>query len=88
MRDPHDAIKRQAALDGFGEHDDISPEAFSILQQVKAVLTAPADRAKALRGLDEIIGDDSSGSLKSRAELLNIRRALSTTHNRLLKAGR
>lgn len=86
--DVHPAIKWQATADGWGEHDDVSPEAFSILQQVKAVLSTPNDRVNALRAFDQLIGDDSTGSLKSRAELLNVRRSISTTHERLLKACR
>ena len=86
--DVHPTIAHQALLDGWGEYDDISPQAFNVLQQVKAVLSSPQDRVNAIRALDQLIGDDATGSLKSRAELLNVRRSISTTHNRMLKAGR
>lgn len=86
-REPHPLIRAQASFEGWQEGEYVHPEAFQILQQAKSVLQSPQERVAALQRLDEIIGEDSS-SLKSRAEIFNLRRKLAQTHSELLKNGR
>jgi hypothetical protein len=87
-RDPHPLIKWQATHDGWGEGEEIHPEAFSLFHRAKSVLQSPQERMQVLRNLDSIIGADDGTSLRSKAELLNIRRGLAQTHHHLSKAGR
>ena len=87
-KDPHKLIQDQATHDGWPEGEYVSPEAFSMFQQVKSIFQSPQERAQQLRALDEIIGMEDGTSLRSKAELLNVRRSLSHTHRGLLKAGR
>jgi hypothetical protein len=85
--DPHPSIKHQALLDGWGEHDDIHPEAFTVFQQFKALLHSPDSRMQALNQLDNAIGQDGA-TLRSKSQLVSLRRRLSQTHEQMLKAGR
>ena len=87
-RDPHKLIKQQAEFDGWPEGEYVHPEAFQIFQQTKSVLQSPQERVAALQRLDEIIGTEDGSSLKSRAEIFNLRRKLAQTHSELLKNGR
>lgn len=87
-REPHPLIRAQATHDGWQENDDISPEAFAVYQATKSVLQTPQERMAAIRHIDELIGSSEDGTLRSRAELLNVRRKLAHTHSELLKAGK
>jgi hypothetical protein len=87
-RDVHYLIKEQAELDGWNKSADINTEAFTVYQQYKMVLNRPEARVKALRDIDAAIGADDGSSLRSKADLFELRRQLKKSHEALLKAGR
>ena len=82
--DMHPAMAEVAQEDG---NPNISNEDFITAQQLKMVVVGPQYRTAAIRQVDQALAD-SSTTLRSRAQLLNLKRRMSTTHNALLKAGR
>jgi hypothetical protein len=82
-RDPHWAIKKTHEIDGNSPHQHIDPERFRTHQSAKLLLHSPKERENYLAQLDSLIGDDSA-TLKSRAELLQLRSEMRRTHEQLL----
>jgi len=81
--DPHWAIKKTYEIDGNSPHQHIDPERFRLHQSAKLLVHTPKERENYLAQLDDLIGSDSS-TLKSRAELLELRRDMRRTHEQLL----
>jgi hypothetical protein len=89
MRDEDHPLLKQVAGDlGFSQHDDINPDYLAGYYQSVAILNNPGTRMRALNDLDTVIGAEDGTTLKSKAQLLQIRQSLSRTHELLLKAGR
>jgi hypothetical protein len=88
--DPHPKIKEQAAYDGHLEakHGPLRNDEFTVLQQYKMMLHPPENRVEALRKVDDAIAQSDGTSLRSKAQLLNLRRELSKTHTAMTKVGR
>jgi hypothetical protein len=84
-KDLHPALARQAAFDGAPANADA--ESVTVMNQIKMCLQQPEQRAVALRQLDEVI-TGSEGSLRSRAQVLQVRRRLAFTDNALRRVGR
>ena len=82
--EPNDIIKRQWEASGHSPDQHIDPTAFSLHEQAKMVLHGPSQRQKYLDELAACIGDESMGSMKSRAELLNWHRDMVRTHKQML----
>ena len=81
--DPHWAISKTARMDGHSANEPIDPEKFRLMQSAKLTLHSPRERENYLSQLDDLIGDDSA-TLKSRAELLQLRSDMRRTHEQLL----
>jgi hypothetical protein len=87
--DPHPAIHAEAVDYGhWAEGAHIDAETFATASQLASVLKSPAERMASIRMVDKCLSLDDGTSLKSKAELLNLRRRLSHTHHAMLKAGR
>jgi hypothetical protein len=86
--DPHPAIRNVALTDGWSQHADIDHNTFCTYQQAKLVIHPPASRVEVLNKLDEVIGQDDGTSLRSKSQLMDLRKKLSLTHEQLLKARR
>jgi hypothetical protein len=86
--DPHPVIRRAANMEGWSEGADIDHDAFAALNQVKLAMHGPQARMQALETIDQQIGADDGTTLRSKSQLVSLRRKLSYTHERLLKAGR
>jgi hypothetical protein len=86
--DLHKKILEQAREDGWSEHADINLDDFARLQQAKFFVNEPAQRMRALQAIDAAIGEQDGSSIRSKADLLQLRRSLSATHEAMLKAGK
>ena len=86
--DPHPAIRSVANTDGWSQSADIDHSDFCVYQQVKFVIHPPASRMQVLNDLDRVIGADDGTSLRSKSQLVDLRKKLSATHEQLLKARR
>jgi hypothetical protein len=85
----HPELGYQSELDGWSQNADVDPAAFAMWQQVKMVMTNdPQTRRAALNEVDRAIGRDDGTTLRSKSQLMDLRRKLSQTHEALLKAGR
>jgi DnaJ-domain-containing protein 1 len=81
--DPHWAIKKTHEGDGNPSDAHIDPEQFRQHQSAKFLLQSPRARVQYLEQLDSLIGSDDA-TLRSRAELLELRREMLRTHNQSL----
>jgi hypothetical protein len=84
----HPKLREQALEDGWSQDADIDVGAFAQVHQARMALMGPGDRMRILGRVDAAIGESDGTSLRSKADLLQLRRSLSHTHERLLKAGR
>jgi hypothetical protein len=86
--DMHPELRYQAEIDGWSQSAaDIDRDAFTAYQQFKMVLCpSPQIRRATLNEIDKEIG--GSGTLRSKSQLLELRRKLSHTHEALLRSGR
>ena len=82
----HKLIEEQYEIDGFQDAPD--SQTFAAHQNAKFVLSSPQDRISALQHMDKLIAQDDGTSLKEKAELWNLKRGLSQTHQAMLKVGR
>jgi hypothetical protein len=87
-RDLHPKIIEQAREDGWSQDADVDLGRFTELHQAHMVLMGPADRMRILNRVTDAIGADDGTSIKSKADLLELRRSLSRTHEALLRSGR
>jgi hypothetical protein len=86
--DMHPELQYQAELDGWGQGADVDPDVFAAVQQVKLALHSPQTRRAALNEIDKCIGRDDGTTLRAKSQLMDLRRKLSGTHQRLLRIGR
>jgi hypothetical protein len=82
----HQKIEEQIQLDGFDS--DVDPETFTELQRVKFILSSPVERVQGLQHLSAAISADDGTSLRAKADLFDLHRKLSLTHEQLIKARR
>jgi hypothetical protein len=85
--DLHPALRHCANLDGFSQDADLTAEQVAYWNSAKMVFSPPADRMNALNQIDAQISREDA-TLRQRSQLITVRRRLSQTHERLLKAGR
>jgi hypothetical protein len=85
--EPHWVIRKTAEGDGTPRDARIDPEHFRAHQSAKLILHTPRERVLYLEQLDEAIGSDDS-TLRSRAELLQLRSEMRKTHEKLLQLKR
>jgi hypothetical protein len=85
--DPHWIIKKTHQGDGNDPDAHIDPEQYRQHQSARMLLHSPRERMEYLEALSVAIGRED-GSLKSRAELLDLHRELSKTHRQLLQLKR
>lgn len=84
----HPKILEQYEVDGWSKDADVDQETFVGLQNAKFILSSPQDRISAIQNLDTLIAQDDLTSLRSKAELFNLKRGLAQTHQAMLKVGR
>jgi hypothetical protein len=82
--DPNPIIKKMHEPDGNSPDEHIDPQGFRNHQSAKMLLASPRERASYLEQIAAVLADDRNGSLKSRAELFDLHRELSRTHQQLL----
>jgi hypothetical protein len=70
-------------MDGNNPNEHIDPEKFRLMQSAKLVLHTPRERANYIQQLDEAIGADDGTSLKSKAELVQLRQDMARTDAQL-----
>jgi hypothetical protein len=75
-RDPHPAIRWVASQDGWGEQDEVNHDAFALVQASKMLYRTPQQRAQELQNIDQLIGRDDGSTLRSKSELVELRRHL------------
>jgi hypothetical protein len=86
--DEHPAIRNVADSDGVVPGAHIDHAGFCTYQALKFVVTPPAERAKALRDIEQVVGLDDGTSLRSKSQLVDLHKKLSVTHRAMIKAGR
>jgi hypothetical protein len=86
--DLHPELRYEAELAGLPEGADVDRDAFNAYQQFRMALNSPQTRRAALNEIDKCIGRDDGTTLRAKSQLLDLRRKLSGTHERLLKIGR
>jgi hypothetical protein len=79
----HWIIKKTHEGDG-NDPDSVDPEAFRQHQQAKLLLYGPRDRVQYLAELDASIGAADGSSLRSKAELMQLRSEMQKMHQQLL----
>jgi hypothetical protein len=82
--EPNPIIKKMHEIDGNPPGERIDPEQFRNHQSAKMLLAKPGERAAFIEQIAATIADDRNGSLKSRAELLELYRDARRTHAQLL----
>jgi hypothetical protein len=82
MKNSHWAIRKTIAGDG-NDPDRMDPQQFRDHQSAKFLLHSPRERVEYLEQLDNLIGSEDS-TLRSRADLLLLRREMHKTHQQLL----
>jgi hypothetical protein len=87
-KDSHPAIKQWAEQQGWSQDAEVDRDSFTGAQQYRMCLSSPASRMKALHDIDAAISAEDGQTLRSKSQLLELRRSLSVTHEGLLKAGR
>jgi hypothetical protein len=88
MSDLHKKILEQAREDGWSQDADVDLGAFAQVHQARMALMGPTQRMRILNNVDAAIGEQDGSTLRSKSDLLRLRRSLSHTHESLLKAGR
>jgi hypothetical protein len=86
--DMHPALKHQANLDGWTDTENIDHSNFVNYQAFKALLHSPETRMQALNDLDRAIAAEDGTSIRSKAQLLEVRRRIAHTDAAMRKAGR
>jgi len=81
------ALRDQATSDGWSQHTDPDPDSFATYQQLKALQRSPAERTAMIEAIDNEIANGGE-TLRKKAQLLDLRRRLSFTHEQMLKAKR
>lgn len=87
-KDLHPEIRYMAEVEGWSQAADIDRDAFTALQQFRMAMNSPGTRRAALNEIDRAIGQNDGQTLRSKSQLVDLRRKLSQTHERLLRIGR
>jgi hypothetical protein len=87
-RELHKKILEQAREDGWSQDADVDLDTFAQLHQARMALYGPTERMRLLNNVDAAIGEEDGTRLRAKSDLLRLRRSLSHTHEKLLKAGR
>jgi hypothetical protein len=82
-----DWIKRIHEGNG-GTSDSYDPAQFRTHEQAKLLLCSPRERVEILDRLASAIGTEGGDSLRSKAELMQLRSELALTHRQLLQLKR
>ena len=82
--DDHYIIQRTHEGDGNPRDAEINPSQFRLHQSAKFILHIPRERQNFLEQLDEAIGADDGTTLKSKAQLLQLRSEMRRTHEQLI----
>jgi hypothetical protein len=79
----HWIIRKTAEGDG-NDPNNVDPEQFRQHQRAKLLLHSPRERVQYLAELDASIGASDGTSLRSKAELMQLRSEIQKTHQQLL----